>query len=358
MSKTNNILLTVGNLSTTGGVSFFWTSLLDAFQKNSDISFEVLEIGGHGKNIFGPFVDQYKVYKKSQLPFNLAIINPSLLSRSFLRDGLFAKQLYAKKIPFIVFFHGWDLDFEKKVSTSYVNFFLNSFGKAQSIFTLSSDFKKKMIEWGYKGEIIVETTVIDASLTSTFSIESRKNILYKKDFKILFLARLEKEKGIFELLDAMKNINITFPQVELIIAGEGDAYEKVKQQVKEQKNIKMVGYVQGEEKIALFKKCDIYCLPSYSEGLPISVLEALAFGLPVITTKVGGLKDFFQDNTMGYFVNVEESLSIEDKLARLLSNPQKMLQMGEFNFSYAKQHLYNDVVSQRLYPFFQEKKND
>lgn len=354
--KTNNILLIVGNLSTPGGVSSFWTSLLNAFKKNPDISFEILEIGGHGKNIIGPVVDQYKVYKKSKFPFQLAIINPSLLVRSFFRDGLFAKQLHSQKIPFIIFFHGWELDFEKEVDKKYVNFFLNSFGQAEKIFVLSQDFKSKILQWGYKGKVIVETTNADAQLTKNFSLAQREAIWKKsKTIKILYLARLIKEKGAFELLEAFEQLQEKFDNIELIIAGDGEDFPALQKQAEGKKGVTLTGDIRGVEKIELFKTSHIYVLSSYyGEGLPTSVLEAMLFGLPVITSEVGGLKQFFQDSKMGYTVEPKNVNQLVEKLQILIENREKMDEISHYNYNYAKENVTNEVMAKRLYQEFKD----
>jgi glycosyltransferase involved in cell wall biosynthesis len=348
--KKSNVLLIVGDLSTPGGVSVFWNSLLKAFHKRDDFNFDILQIGGHGKNIFGPFLDQWRVHKNitSNKTMQLAVINPSLLNRSFFRDGFFAKQLANKNLPFIVFFHGWDLDFEAKVSKKYINFFLTSFGKAEKIFVLSEEFKEKIIEWGYRGEVIVQTTTVDSELSTNFSLKDKLAKQTTNKTKILFLSRVIKEKGIFELIEAFKNLNNKIDNIELIIAGDGEAFNQLKKVVKNKKNIRLTGHVEGEKKITLLKKSDIYILPSYTEGLPISVLEAMLFGLPVITTKVGGLKKFFKNETMGYFIEPKSIIDIEHKIELMLSNKDKLQEMSNFNYQYAQKNLTNDVVAEAL----------
>ena len=347
----SNILLIVGNLSTPGGVSVFWNSMLDAFKKSNEFHFKTIEIGGHGKNILGPLYDQWRVHKElsSNNQTQLAIINPSLLNRSFFRDGLFAKQLSKKALPFVVFFHGWDLEFEAKVTLKYSNFFLNSFGKAKKIFVLSEEFKEKIVEWGYKGEVVVITTTVDANLAKNFSLEERvQRYRNSTTTKILFLSRIVKEKGVFELIEAFENINQKLKHVKLIIAGDGEAFEELKSRVEKKENIELTGYVEGEKKIELLSDADIYILPSYTEGLPISVLEAMLFGLPIITTKVGGLKRFFQEDKMGYFIEPKSSKSIEDAILKILKNRTILEEMSHFNYHYAQKYLTNDVVAQNL----------
>ncbi len=353
--KSTNMLITVPNLSAQGGVSAFWNSLFIAFEKFNDIKFKTLEVGGHGKNLLGPLLDQWRLKKALSSEIEIAFINPSLLSKSFFRDGLFAKQLIKKNIPFIVFFHGWDLEFEKKVEKYFIKFFLNSFGKSEKIFTLSPEFQKKIIDWGYKGEVIVETTMVDDSLLKNFFLKDKYEILEKrKTIKILFLARIEREKGIFEMLKAFHELTHKIKDIELIIAGEGKDFEELKKVTLNEKNIQLLGHVEGEEKINLFKECNIYVLPSYSEGLPISVLEAMAFGLPVITTNVGGLKYFFQDQKMGYLTEPKNSNNLEKSIQQLLHDKDKRIKIGEFNFNYAQKNLTSTVVAKRVHQKIKE----
>ncbi len=312
----NNILIVTPKLSTSGGVSSFWNALLPKLNIYNDLNISTIEIGGHGKNVFGPFVDQWKIRKTISNKIDLVFLNPSLGSRSFFRDALFAKQLINNGIPFVVFFHGWSLDFEKKVDVKYIRFFLKTFGQAKKIFVLSQDFKSKILEWGYKGEVIVETTNVDASLISNFSIDVKiSEIQSTEKIKILFLARLLREKGVFETVEAFRQLNIKHENIELIIAGDGKDLDELKKFVKNDKNIIVAGYVEGQNKINLFRDCHIYCFPTfYGEGLPTSILEAMAFGMPVITTNMGGLKEFFQDGKMGFFVEPKNVDDLELKL--------------------------------------------
>ncbi len=336
--------------SRTGGVNAYWKPTLRVLKNYHDIHISTLEIGGEGKHIFSPLIDQWNFRNKIKMKYDLVLLNPSLGWKSFFRDALFAKRLNKNKIPFMLFFHGWQLDFEKKVDQKYKNFFLHSLGQAQKIFVLSSDFKKKILEWGYKGEVVIETTNVDSVLIDDFSMEEKlQRISTTPKRKILFLARLLREKGVFELVQAFEEILTRIDNCELIIAGSGKDYEELKKRVIDNNNITVVGYVQGKNKVNLYSESYIYCLPSYSEGLPISVLEAMAFGLPVITTKVGGLKDFFQDGKMGYFVNPRNVDQLVRKLELLLSEEDKIVEIGQYNYYYAKDKLIDTMVAERMY---------
>lgn len=343
----NRILVTVPNLKTPGGVSAFWNALLPEFAKIKGIALSTLEIGGHGKNIFGPLKDQFRFQKEAKRKHNLVLLNPSLGGKSFFRDALFARYMVKKEIPFVLFFHGWDSDFEKRIDEKYVKFFLNTLGKAKKIFVLSSRFKQKLLEWGYTGEVLLATTTINADLQSQLFTKTLPT--NDMPLKILFLSRLLKQKGIYETIDAFRNVKKTITNVELVIAGDGEEFEHVQKYVAGDSHIRLVGHVVGADKTELYKTSTLYCLPSYSEGLPTTVLEAMAFGLPVLTTPVGGLPDFFQNGKMGYLVSVENVEELTEKMHFLLTQHDKRIEIGQYNYKYAHEHIVSAKVATFIY---------
>lgn len=342
------VIVTVPKLTLPGGVSAFWNALLPEFHKLDDVRFRTLEIGGHGKNVFGPLIDIWNLRKATKASADLIILNPSLGSRSFFRDAFFAKYLIRNNIPFVVFFHGWNLQFEERIDKKYISFFQNTLGKARKIFVLSSDFKEKLLAWGYQGEVVIATTTVDAKLFE-------KQVVLKEDnsnqdtLKILFLSRLIRGKGIYETIKAFENLRNNKFNVQLIIAGSGEESETIKSLVEHNEHIILTGHVEGQDKIELYKNCTLYCLPSYSEGLPTSILEAMSFGKPVITTPVGGLKSFFQDGVMGFFVQPKDADDLEVKLRILLKDQALRKKIGKFNFDYAHQHIMSDKVAKKMF---------
>ncbi len=114
------------------------------------------------------------------------------------------------------------------------------------------------------------------------------------------------------------------------------------------KDINILGYVSGKTKIEAFQKADIYLFPTYYEGMPNSVLEAMAYGLPVITRPVGGIKDFFEDGKMGYLSNSLSPKVIASNIERLIVNPNLANKIGKYNHEYAKRHFGSSQVIQRI----------
>ena len=109
----------------------------------------------------------------------------------------------------------------------------------------------------------------------------------EKDSYILFLARLVPEKGLDYLIDAYNNLKT---DKKLVIAGGGsdtsDYVNTIKNKVKNNSNIIMTGFVQGNTLEELFSNCFLYCLPSDVEGMPLSLLEAMSYGNKCLVSNI------------------------------------------------------------------------
>ena len=118
---------------------------------------------------------------------------------------------------------------------------------------------------------------------------------------VLFLGRLSKEKGGYDLLHAFSTLRNEKTQWRLILAGNGEL-ENVERCVAElglADTVELAGWVGPERKADLLRTCDVLVLPSYFEGLPMAILEAMAAGLPVISSRVGGIPEVLQDSVNG-----------------------------------------------------------
>src|SRR5690606_20518716 len=139
------------------------------------------------------------------------------------------------------------------------------------------------------------------------------------------------EKGAYDLIDAMARITRSHPSVQLLLGGDGDLQEAAERakQLGVQDSVKLLGWVTGERKANLLSSASVFCLPSYNEGLPMSLLEAMASGLPVVTTPVGGIPEAVTDGREGYLVEPGDVGSLADKLRALIDNRILAREMGQ-----------------------------
>lgn len=218
-----------------------------------------------------------------------------------------------------------------------------------AIIVLSARFSEKFRSWGFKNPIFVETTTVAEEVSQNL-MNSRKHLTTREIPRVLFLARLEREKGIFPLLDAIRILheNVMF---EVTIAGDGGARSAAETYARELKlrNVRFLGYVSGERKAEAFASSDIYVFPSsHGEGMPNSVLEAMACGLVVISTPVGGICDFFEDGRMGFLIDRVTPGVIAERLKVLLEDRELCSRVGEYNIEYARRFFEARVVAKRL----------
>lgn len=143
-----------------------------------------------------------------------------------------------------------------------------------------------------------------------------------KEKIILFAGALNERKGYQDLLNAFLAVSKTFPEWKLVFAGNGDLV-KCKQEICNmglEGSVDFVGWVSGTVKAKYFEKASVFCLPSYAEGFPMAVLDAWAYGLPVITTPVGGLPDILEHGKNALVFDPGDVETLSFHLAKLISN--------------------------------------
>lgn len=168
-------------------------------------------------------------------------------------------------------------------------------------------------------------------------------------FTLLFLGLLGKNKGIYDLLECIRDHKVEFQgKLKLYIGGNGEI-EHVKQLIKEYGIADIVifeGWVSGDKKIELLNKSDAYILPSYKEGLPISILEAMSYGMPIISTPVGGIPEIVSNGENGYLVEPSNKEDIYKAIISLLNDSDLRNRMGSVSLSRVGEHLPEYVEKQ------------
>jgi glycosyltransferase involved in cell wall biosynthesis len=140
--------------------------------------------------------------------------------------------------------------------------------------------------------------------------------------RILFAATLYREKGYLDLIDAFAKVYEKHPDWQLILAGNGSQEEGLMRinELGIQSGVTFLGWVSGEAKEREFRIASIFCLPSYAEGFPMAVLDAWAYGLPVVTTPVGGIPDIVIDGENGLLFNPGDKEALAIQLNRLIED--------------------------------------
>jgi len=275
-------------------------------------------------------------------------LNPSLGFKSTPRDAFFSLLGRFFLIKTVVFFRGWELPVQNKINNNafLLKLFSWSFFGSKKIIVLASDFDKVLRSWGYTGDIVIETTIVDDSF-----VDYELPPLEQRFTKLLFLSRIERKKGIFEVIDAFKSLKKSNPDLELSIAGDGPDMSSVVDYIDDNniKGISLLGYVKGNEKINVFLNHGVYLFPtSYGEGMPNALLEAMAFAMPVITSPAGGIADLFEDKKMGCLIKNPDSDSVKKAISEVLSDKNNQMVIGKYNRNYIKNRCVASKVAKRL----------
>ena len=139
---------------------------------------------------------------------------------------------------------------------------------------------------------------------------------------VLFLGRMEPAKGVLDLLEALAAVRAVVPDVRLVCAGDGDrlGVAHYAERLGIADAVKFTGWVGPSGKRALFEAAAVFALPSYEEALPISLLEAMAAGVPPVASAVGGIPEVVADGVSGLLVAPGDKASLERALRRLLAD--------------------------------------
>jgi glycosyltransferase involved in cell wall biosynthesis len=281
----------------------------------------------------------------SRKKIELVHVNPSLSINSFIRDAMFVfvAKLFNKKI--FVQWHGWNPKNEFLLKGIFLKILKISFMQAEHTSFLYNELKMKYLALGYKNNTSISSTFISKELVGNMGERKR----FDSNVELLFLSTVSINKGIYkavELFLLLKKIN---PNLVLTIAGKGPELNNVKERYEDEVGIKFKGYVKGKEKVKLLEEADIYLFPSEYEGMPISILEAMYFGLPVITTRVGAIKDFFIDHKMGYSCYTNNFVDIQyNNLSSLILDTNLRKKMSDFNKNFAKDNYSASKVISKL----------
>lgn len=159
-----------------------------------------------------------------------------------------------------------------------------------------------------------------------------KILSHKETIQFLFLGRVGERKGIFDLLRSITLLSDNKKNyMRLIVGGDGDIsrLNETITNLKLQNVVFYKGWVTGKEKYDLLRTSDVYVLPSYNEGLPISILEAMSYGMPIISTPVGGIPEVVKDGENGFMNKPGDFLSLSNSLDRFISNQELLISFGK-----------------------------
>lgn len=246
---------------------------------------------------------------------------------SFWRKALFCQTARFFGVPVLLHLHGSEMaQFYRKLSHSKQSLVRRTLENTDAVIVLSESWREFVSRVAPKAKVLVVNNYV--------SIPSQKaaviNPTAPSAFHALFLGILGDRKGIFDLLDTWPTVLKEVPHARLIVGGNGEIDRaKIKaQQLGITETVVFLGWVAGEEKAALLRAADAFVLPSYNEGLPMSVLEAMACGIPTVTTNVGGIPEIIVNQENGILIEPGNKDGLAHALIRLAQDEQYRKSIG------------------------------
>ncbi len=196
---------------------------------------------------------------------------------------------------------------------------------------LNSSRKQVVLLNGSCNGVDIERFSKDKISKEIISATRMKYGINENDFVIGFTGRIVRDKGVIDLINAFDILKEKYSNIKLMLVGMLEERDAIPQEtikkIEEDKSIIALGYINNSEIEKYYALMDVMILPSYREGLGMSLLEASSMGIPVIGTRVTGVVDAVVENETGFFVNHDEK-DIAEKISYLIDNPSERERMG------------------------------
>ena len=244
---------------------------------------------------------------------------------SFYRKMAYFKQASATGRPVIIHLHAPDLPSFYEASAIHRSAIHHVLKKAARVVVLSEDMGVMIRNW--MGEDAKIQVLYNPVLLDRFHCTPRP---VRENPVMLFMGAIGERKGTWDLLEAAHKVVQALPHARFRFGGNGEV-ERLRLRVEElglQDHVEILGWVSGDEKLMHFQQADLLCLPSYHEGLPMSILEAMGAELPVVSTRIAGIPEAVIDGETGLLVEPGDVDSLAAALTQLLGDASLRKKMG------------------------------
>lgn len=223
------------------------------------------------------------------------------------------------RCPSIITSHGMDIN-NFDANSIYGHMISFSLNQCKKVIAVSGDLAEKMKFLGINEDkiVIVRNAVDTERFKPSKNMELRhKYLIGENEILILFVGYLDIFKGIFQLVDAFHEINKENKNVKLMMVGTGPKEKELKNKVSQwnlESYVIFTGAVPNTEIHSYYQMADVFVLPSYTEGFPLSILEAMGCGLPVVVTNVGGIREVIKNGENGFIIPPKNRTILTAKL--------------------------------------------
>ncbi len=252
---------------------------------------------------------------------------------SFYRKLPFIYMASWARLPIINHIHGADFDqFYVNADDKKKNWIKKVYNKCSVLIALSEEWKQRL------NQIVDEDKIAVIENYSIIHEDALKDRLNRRcNNKVLFLGELGKRKGCYDIPKVAELVTKEIPNVKFVLCGAGSqndetAIKELFQANGTINNVEFPGWVRDTKKDKVLREADIFFLPSYNEGMPMSILDAMGYGLPVVSTNVGGIPKIVHDDKNGWCCEPGDAEAFAKALIRLFSNQEELMKCSRESY--------------------------
>lgn len=268
---------------------------------------------------------------------------------SFVRKGLLVKLLHALNVPVVLHHHGAEFEPWYQGCSPRMKRWINSvLSSAEMNIVLS----RRLLP-------MISSKAPDARVMALYNaVATFPENRYDADRKeVLFLGRLGERKGVYLLLEAIRNLDAELPgDIRFNLCGDGEV-EQVRQRAESMgiaHRIGHIGWTAGELKEQILNRTVVNVLPSYNEGLPMTILETMARGIPNLSTRVASIPEVIEDGVTGLLMEPGNVEQLTDKLRKLLTDLELRLKISENSYNLINERFSLDSSVKQLTELYNE----
>lgn len=351
---TKTILIVTKDAESLGGVANYYRLFFSKYSSR-EILVERFDIGSRARDnyrrtrrpvgyIFEYLRDMYQLVKilRNRPEIQAVQVSPSLRPLALIRDAgvILLSKIMSRKT--IVFFRGWRDDMADSIARSKILkfFFRLAYCQTDHFIVLADRFVPQVVKWGINSNLIsVSRTMFDGELVKPKAKRTGKSP------RFIYLSRIAASKGIFDLLEAAGMLHKIGYKFTIDIYGFGDVQENMPNALERfVEKIRELGlqnicipheFIKDSGKYSVLADADIFLLPTYQEGCPNAVIEALASGLYVISTTVGAIPELVEDGKHGLLHAPGDIEALVEKMAWSIENIEEVRLNADVNKEYA-----------------------
>lgn len=272
---------------------------------------------------------------------------------SFYRKAFILQTLKHFDIKVILHHHGAEFDlFYNSLSDKRKQYVNKVLQEADLNIVLSKSLVQMIKDKSPNAKVEVLYNAVDVPQTNPYSLKAHN---------ILFLGRLGQRKGTYDLLQAIKQIDQSLPEdVQFYLCGDGEV-GKVKNMVSKMEishRIAYIGWIDGELKKSFMSQSMINVLPSYNEGLPMTILETMALGIPNISTSIASIPEVLHDGENGFLIVPGDIESLCARLLQFATDADLRKRFSQESYNLIKNSFSLDSNIRNLQGIYTELENE